>query len=103
MCRIKDSPSVLIGRSAGWVSPRLPAACTFSLVENGVIEKGERKKRTQEGMCRGKKTAWRERLRKVESRGRVEQRGEGGYGGGQGGREGSGSGRRRRGGLAVRE
>lgn len=53
-------------------------------------------------MCRGKKTARRERLRKVESRGRVEQRGEGGYGGNREGEKevGVGGGG---GGLAVRE
>lgn len=54
VCHIKDSLSVLIGGSAGWVSPRLPAACTFSLVENSVIEKGKERREHRRG-CVGEK------------------------------------------------
>lgn len=56
MCRLKGSLSVLIGRSAGCVSPRMPAGTFFDAVDNGVTgikkrgggEKGERETRAQE-------------------------------------------------------
>lgn len=79
VCCIKDNLSVLIGRSAGWVSLRLPAACTFSLVENSVIEKGEERREHRRG-CVGEKNSmegeieksWEQREGRAERWGRVQ-------------------------------
>lgn len=65
VCRLKGSLSVLIGRSAGCVSPGMPAGTFFGAVDNGVTgikKKGGKKSGKGDKSTGRKQQSGREKL-----------------------------------------